>query len=975
MSKKGIFEERYKLLNKEQKKAVDTIEGPVMVIAGPGTGKTTILTLRIVNILRKTDTGASGILALTFTESGVKSIKIKLREIIGGEADEVRVHTFHSFASSVISEYPEHFPHLSRSSQITEIEANKILREILKKKVYAKLRPYGDPDFYLAKIISAISQAKKEAQDPDFIEEYAKNEIERIKTDPNSISSRGESKGKLKAESQKRIDSCQKTILFSEVYREYENRKREEYKMDFDDLLFELLTVLKNDELLLRLLQEKFLYILVDEHQDTNDSQNLVVSLLANFFESPNIFVVGDEKQAIYRFQGASVKNFLKFQNLWKDMKIISLSDNYRSHQRILDATFSMIEKNYADNEHQKLRVKLNSAVSHKEKPIDIISPEDVSSADKYLIDELKKVRSEDKDAKIAVIVRWNKDVDYILNLCETNSVSVTAERGVSIFSHPLGVMYFTLLEFVDDPSNLESVGASIASGLWNLEFSESIQILKSIKSGSLEEIQTKIPNLARLHEVMHSMDPISFLIHLGEVSGLISDKRMFDPATVEVWRGIINLAKELSESLYISDPQTLVKELLSYKKTAERKTIKIKTGEIKSNIEIMTAHSSKGLEFDYVFLPFALEEYWMRRKQGNSFVLPKESANDEEVRDSRRLFYVSITRAKKHVYIISPKSKDLGEELLPLRFIDELDQNSVKHHTITKARAVPKGIEVGVLDKKRMKNLSEYSKRAILENGLSVTALNHFLECPSRFLYKSILKLPEPSNPVSEKGIAMHKAISEVWRNRPKNISEIKKIIDKTVTSYFRVSLLSKQDKEVLLEDVLTDSTAVSKSLFDHFSQNGKVTTDKWLSKDIERKIINQEILLSLHGQIDSIIATDTRVGIFDYKTKEGMSVNAIMGNTKDSHGNYFRQLVFYKILSKSSPNFKGKNIETSLVFVKPDTKGNCPIVTLPVGSPDEELVMQKIDELLVSVFSDSFLTSTCNDPSCQYCAYKKLL
>jgi DNA helicase-2/ATP-dependent DNA helicase PcrA len=115
-----VFEERYKRLNKAQKDAVDTIDGPVMVIAGPGTGKTTILTLRIANILKETDTPASGILALTFTDAGVKAMRLKLREIIGGRADEVRLHTFHGFASSVIAEFPEHFPHLSRAKQITD---------------------------------------------------------------------------------------------------------------------------------------------------------------------------------------------------------------------------------------------------------------------------------------------------------------------------------------------------------------------------------------------------------------------------------------------------------------------------------------------------------------------------------------------------------------------------------------------------------------------------------------------------------------------------------------------------------------------------------------------------------------------------------------------------------------------------------------------------------------------------------------
>ena len=213
------FTRQYSRLNKKQRDAVDTIEGPVMVIAGPGTGKTTILTLRIANILKETDTPTSGILALTFTEVGVKNIKIKLREIICSRADEVRIHTFHSFASSVIREFEDHFPHLYRSRQITDIEAEQFIREILKQKDFNKLRPLGEPDFYVYKILQTIAEAKKEAWTPEILESFAKEEIKRIESDEGSISSRGTSKGSLKADALKRIERCERTILFAEVYK------------------------------------------------------------------------------------------------------------------------------------------------------------------------------------------------------------------------------------------------------------------------------------------------------------------------------------------------------------------------------------------------------------------------------------------------------------------------------------------------------------------------------------------------------------------------------------------------------------------------------------------------------------------------------------------------------------------------------------------------------------------------------------
>ncbi|KND48233.1 MAG: DNA helicase II / ATP-dependent DNA helicase PcrA [Parcubacteria bacterium C7867-006] len=970
----AIFEERYKRLNKAQKEAVDTIEGPVMVIAGPGTGKTTILTLRIANILNKTDTPASGILALTFTDAGVKAMRMKLREIIGNRADEVRLHTFHGFASSVIAEFPEHFPHLSRAKQITDVEAESILREILKNKKYSKLRPLGETDFYLNKIISAIGDAKKEAWTPDTVREFAKAEIERVNADPDAISSRGATKGSLKADALKRIERCERTVIFADVYNEYEAKKREERKIDFDDLLFELLSALRSDELLLRLLQEKFLYILVDEHQDTNDAQNLIVALLANFFDNPNVFVVGDEKQAIYRFQGASVENFLKFQNIWKDMKVISLEENYRSHQDILDATYSMIEENYDDGQYKDLRIKLKSGSKEKNKPIDLVYAEDAGSSDHFLVNELLKITENDPEATVAVILRWNRDVDYVLSLCEANGIKASAERGADVFASPIGVLYFKILEYLNDPSKTEALAETIAGGLWGLDFAKSNELIKKIRSGNIKDIEKEIPELIELKNEQNKSGVIEYLIMIGELSFLTKAEKLTSPMQVEIWRAIIDLGRELAVNSHIENPSNLIKQLLDYQKTAENKTIKIGSGRNDAKIQVMTAHSSKGLEYDYVFLPYALEEYWMRRPRSSVFVMPRDKDTSDEVRDSRRLFYVALTRAKKHAVVMVPAQDNLGKDFTPLRFIDEMHKDSVSRIDSPKTDLPPKALNRTELKSHRKSEIVEYTKRVLLKNGLSVTALNHFLVCPSQFLYKSILKVPEAPSPSSEKGIAMHKAISDVWKNKDKTVKDITKTIKNSVTEYFNSSLLPKSEKEIILEELTANAPVVASALQEHFAIDGIVFTDKWIESNFTTDLGELKTIV-LHGQMDTIIDTDKKTFVFDYKTRESMSVNAIKGDTKDSDGNYFRQLVFYKMLLSGNYQYKEKAIEPALVFVKPDDKGRCPTITLPIDYGDEEKVRSEITRLVQSVFSGDFMTETCDDKSCQYCGYKKLI
>lgn len=980
------FKKEYGKLNKRQREAVDTIEGPVMVVAGPGTGKTTILTLRIANILRVTDTPTSGILALTFTEAGAKAMRNKLREIIGERALEVPIYTFHGFAKSIIDEFADHFPHLSRSKQITDIEAESLLRDILKQKKFGKLRPIGDPDFYIAKIIGTISDAKQEAWTPEMLRSFAEEERERIKNDPEMISSRGKSKGELKAEALRKMEKCERTIVFAEVYDAYEKRKAEERKMDFDDLIFELLKTLREDKLLLQILQEKFLYILLDEHQDTNDAQNSIVRIIADFFETPNLFVVGDEKQAIYRFQGASVENFLSFQKTWGSMKIISLVDNYRSHQYILDAAFQMIEKNYNGSEHKNLRLKLKSGAKEAAKPLDLAIAPDPETEEAYLVKKLRELTKIEKESTVAIIVRKNSEVAKIFSLLEESGIPASAERGANIFSHPIGILFFSLLEFLSDPGKIDSLIETFALGLWNLpdQINHRARLIKFARSGDLVGVEKELPLINKLQKEMAHTSPLEFLYLAADLTGF-TNLASKNPLAVEVWRGIIALAEDLVRANNTENPMVLIKDMLSYKKSAERRTIKINTGEASSRIIIMTAHSSKGLEFDYVFLPYATEESWVIKNRSSYFVLPKEKEGDDDIRDERRLFYVALTRAKKHVSISLHKSDNTGSDVTALRFIDELDQKFISQIELPKTTKEKSLRSLEKMEVGRNLEYIQYAKRVLLENGLSVTALNNFLECPNKFFYKSILKVPEAPSASSEKGSAMHEALANVWKEKirlSKKSEEavfipIADIIKTSVENYFKHSLLPLHEKEAVLEELVSNAPKVAAALRGHFSQSGNIFAESWVENlfPFNRDKLNMEV--RLHGKLDAKIETGSKILVYDYKTREAMSVNAIKGETKNGDGNYFRQLVFYKILLEDHKQSREmeKIIEPALVFVKPDKAGRCPTISLPIQESDTNKVKGEISTLLASVWSGKFLTETCNDKTCKYCGYRKLL
>lgn len=995
-----------------------------MVIAGPGTGKTTVLTLRIAQILRKTDTPPSGILAITFTEAGVKAMRQKLRVLMGSRADEVRLHTFHGFAASVISEFHDHFIRLARAKQMTDIDAERLIREVLKNKRFALLRPLSGPDFYVAKITSAISDAKREALSPEDIRAFAKKEIKRIEADADSISTRGASRGKLKAEAEKQLERCERTILFADVYALYEEQKREEKRIDFDDLIIEVLATLKSDTLLLRLLQEQFLYILVDEHQDTNDSQNLLVRMLADFFDSPNLFVVGDEKQAIYRFQGASVENFLTFKKAWKDMKTIPLEVNYRSHQHLLDGAFSLIERNYAEGEHKDLRVKLLSGGRSEKRPIDIVEGKQSADILEHLAKEIRDILQKEKGSTVAVITKTNRDLERVVRFLEDKEIPVASERTVRIFEHPIGTLFFTLIEFLADPTRTEALAKTLAAGLWNVPFESRVECIRALKSG-LRGAAEKIPALARLHKKLISDAPIQFLVFAAESSGFLQ-LLLKDPAYMEVWRGIVELSEQLVRESGSSDPRELLERLLSYKASAEERSVKVSIGTPELSVRVMTAHGSKGLEFDYVFLPFATERSWIGRVRGQYFVLPQKHRNEEDdIRDARRLFYVALTRARKHAVILLSE-EDAGSVETPLRFLSELDARYVRHISLpaklidtfsyntnpgSRAKlATGQAYEQNVTAQK----LVDLAKHTLLESGLSVTALNHFIECPSRFLFQSILKIPQAPAPSAEKGTAVHEAFARIWQAKNRSAKQIERLFKESVADYLLGSFLPPYEKEAIQKELFEDAPLIARELQGHFT--GAARTEGWhetmfvfsspsfssfqeqmpslrgrgVSKKEDKKGSSdslsppfplsergggEHIAISLHGKLDATQEDSDAVYVYDYKTKETMTVAAIKGETKSDNGSYWRQLIFYKLLLQNNPRYKGKDIRPALVFAMPDRRGKCGIVLLPVTETDIEGLKREIQRLIDSVWSGHIMNDFCDESKCEWCGMKKIV
>src|SRR2546421_2432670 len=346
------FRQEYARLNKAQQEAVNAIEGPVMVIAGPGTGKTQILAARIGKILLDTDADPSNIICLTYTDAGLIAMRRRLQEFIGPDAYKVNIYTFHAFCNDVIQENLSLFERNSLDP-VSELERIEYFKELIDgfPKNHPLKRYRGDVYYEINNLQSLFSTMKREGWTAAYVNQKINEYMDDLANREEFIYKRAYKQfraGDLKTEKiQEEKERMEKLRAAVNEFDRFQQLMRKKDRYDFDDMINWVIKAFEENKNLLARYQEQFLYILVDEYQDTSGTQNRIVELLINYWEKPNVFVVGDDDQSIYRFQGANVENMLAFADSYKnDLIRVVLTHNYRSTQPILDISRTLIERN-----------------------------------------------------------------------------------------------------------------------------------------------------------------------------------------------------------------------------------------------------------------------------------------------------------------------------------------------------------------------------------------------------------------------------------------------------------------------------------------------------------------------------------------------------------------------------------------------------------------------------------------------------
>jgi len=985
------FKIAYRNLNPEQKEAVDAIEGPVMVIAGPGTGKTHLLTMRIANILLKTDIPPEAILAMTFTESGVISMRKKLSEMIGSEAYRVNIVTFHGFANDLIKNYPDDFPDIIGSTNISDVDQVQIIRQIIDSLELKNLKPFGSRYFYLRSIINAINELKQQGI---LLEDFSGivKEHEKVLTKIEDLyHTSGPHKGKMKGkylDMQKHIERNKELVL---IYADYQKALHSSGFYDYSDMIMQAMIVLKKNKNLLLTLQEQYLYILVDEHQDTNSAQNKILELLASYHKNPNLFIVGDEKQAIFRFQGASIENFMYFKNLYKKVKLITLKRNYRSTQTILDAAFSLNSQ----------AGKLSAKAGHKELPINLYVLPTQDAEQHFLARDIKKLLGQKVPAsEIAVLYRENRDVVPVARILEKAGVPFVIEsdqdvlndedirklliilKAVQNFGSPAELIEMLHVDiFGIPPIDIYKIASSRLNPYDVIKNGKIMDKLDVEKKNRLSEIYKKLSfwksgakNKGAVQAFEDVVRESGFLVYI-----------LNKPAAAEKLQKLHALFDQI-KSLIENHKDYTLEHFFEYLDVVQEHNVLIRAKvfeQTPGRIRLMTAHKSKGLEFEYIYIIDAVDGHWGSRRNYEYIKLPRqvysllkkveENLSGGSDEDERNLFYVALTRAKKQAFIFYARQNQAGREKLPSKFILEIKPELVKRVEVEELKAEVekrKKMEFSAGSSTRSTSKEKaFLNQLFYQQGFSVTALNNYLECPWKYFYNNLLRIPGAPNKHLIFGTAVHDALKSFFGRFIKGENPGKEYLIKR----FVESLNNQPIQENDYQEALNKGKA---ALSGYYDQYHKSWSRNMLSEFTIRGIdLGGGIIIN--GRLDNVILLDSsnNVNVIDYKTGRPKSRNEIEGLTKTSTGEYKRQLVFYNLLLNRYQNGKYNMVAGEINFVEPDGRGNYRKELFDVNLGEVVDLERQIKAVAKEILSLSFWDKTCDDSKCEYCKLRKMI
>jgi DNA helicase-2/ATP-dependent DNA helicase PcrA len=1020
------FEQEYQRLNEQQRKAVDTIEGPVMVIAGPGTGKTQILSARIAKILTDTDALPENILCLTYTDAGVVAMRKRLLGFIGADAYKVGLYTFHAFCNEVIQENLSLFEKtvLDPISELEKIDLFKQLIDAFPKNHPLK-RYRGDVYFEINNLQSLFSTMKKEGWTPAFINDKIDVYINDLPKRDEYIAKRAVKeykKGDIRTDKiEEEKEKMEKLRAAVNEFDRFQQMMRTANRYDFDDMINWVIKAFEENPTLLSNYQEKYQYMLVDEYQDTSGTQNKLVQLLINYWNKPNVFVVGDDDQSIYRFQGANVENMLGFaESYQQDLLTVVLTQNYRSTQPILDVSKTLINRNEERLVKQieglsKELLSSNKKISHL---LHLPTLKEYETLRQEMIDithQVQQLLEQGVPAgRIGIIYKENKYGEELTQYFKLRGIPVYSKRSLNILNIPLAQKIILLFKYLSTEHDIPYSGDEMLFEILHFDWFhvppiEIAKVTVEVADRQFGDNKTSMRRLLLEKAIAPARDLFSQGLNsslknaIAVIEELVADvsnvtlQTLFENiirkagvlpvimnSTDKTWQmqvltGLFDFVKEETRR----NPSMSLHDLVRIIELMEKEGINLPLVQVSGSdkgVNLLTAHGSKGLEFEHVFFAGCNAAYWeKKRKPGGGYNMPdtifasQPKHKDEE--ELRRLFYVALTRAEQHLYISYSRFKNDGKELEPSMFIAEIQEQhglpALKVFISDDEQATFNALHFLETAAPEIDNTEAEFVTAMLEKFvMNVTALNNYLKCPLEFYFKNLVRIPSPKNEATEFGSAVHYALEQLFRKMQTNENTFatKESFVKDFEWYMH------RHRESFTREQFARRLEYGQEVLGNYYDKYVPSFNKIVA--IERSIRNVVVNgVPLKGKLDKLEFDGKSVNVVDYKTGDPDKAKVKLqppGEKEPNGGDYWRQAVFYKILVDNYGQKDWRVVSTEFDFIEPDKKKIYRREKVIINPADTTTVIQQITQTWEKIQNREFYTG-CGKEDCHWCNFVK--
>ncbi|PIT89759.1 hypothetical protein COU23_02180 [Candidatus Kuenenbacteria bacterium CG10_big_fil_rev_8_21_14_0_10_36_11] len=980
-------------LNEQQKEAVTFGKSPLLIVAGAGTGKTTVITERIAWLTEQNLAKTDEILALTFTDKTAGEMEERVDRMMPYGYTDLWIMTFHAFCERILKNHgldigiPNDFKLLNQTEQWL------LVRQNLEKFNLDYYRPLGNPTKFIHALVKHFSRCKDEEIWPADYLEYA----EKLKINQDSMEATGGSIGQYEE--------------IANAYHTYQQLLLDSESLDFGDLINYALKLFRTRPHILKKYRTQFKYILVDEFQDTNFSQYELIKLLTG--DDKNLTVVGDDDQSIYKFRGASVSNILQFKNDFPESKEIYLTKNYRSTQNILDLAYNFIQL----NNPERLEVKL--AETQKHLNTKTLSKKLTSQTDQIGIIEhlhftteteevtgvvnkiLELYNQNDKNHQslswndFAILIRANNQAEPFLNGLRQAEIPFNFVASRGLYQKEIILDIFAYLKLLDNyheslalwrilnlpmvkikHENLLEISRYANRKAYSLfEAVKEIGILQKIEPETIRKVN-KILSLLESHATLAKEKTVKtvvlkFLEDFGYNQYLLQKNDVFSFSLInQLGQKIDDFQKSFDDKSVKNFINLIELEL----EAGEEGSLSKEMEEGPEAVKIMTIHAAKGLEFKYVFIVNMVDKRFPSINRGEPIEIPDElvkeiiPSGDIHLQEERRLFYVAITRAKYGLYLTSAedyggtRKKKLSRFLYETGFTENTKnikaqkaQDSLKHKNIKALKQDDKNIKKPVTN-----NQSPIT--------FSYSSLKSFDTCPYQYYLAYVAKVPVPGKATFSYGKTMHATLQKFFSliKESKNSLQSELFTENIKTqkvqqTFPSIDVLLKFYQESWIDDWYESKTQKEdykkqgekslKKLYEQLTQEGAPKIFA-LEKSFNFKLNNYTI----KGVIDRIDQKQSGLILLDYKT----------GSAKTEKTAEKDQLLIYQMATEKT--FSEPVIKLSFYYLNDNSQISF------LGTPEELLKMQeKILMLIKKICADDFI-ATPEKNKCQYCDFRNI-